>query len=256
MLKIELGNTGLHASVLALGTGTHGWNHESDQTRRGTDWLIKHFRNGYDLGVNFWDLADMYGSHQCAGEAAKFVGRENVIISTKTTAKDHQTCSEAVERFLKELDTDYIDIVLLHGKSSSDWNTEYSGAMDALSDAMEKKIVRAVGISSHGIDGVRTAASEPWVNVILARLNYAGVQMDTPKEEIIPVLQEAHANGKNVFAMKPLGCGDLVSDPEKAIKYILGLDFISAMSIGHTEDAQLTQNVAIIGKLNGQKSKS
>ena len=251
MLKVELGNTGLNVSLLALGTGTHGWNHESDQTRRGNDWLVGHFRSGYEMGVNFWDLADMYGSHQCAGEALEHLKREDLIISTKTTTRDYQSCSAAIERFLEELGTDYLDIVLLHGKSSSDWNTECKGAMDALSDAKGKNLVKAVGISSHGIDGIKTAASEPWVDIILARLNYASVQMDTSKEELLPVLQEAHSTGKGVFAMKVLGRGPLTSDPEKAIRYIMDLDCVQAMTIGHSEDEQLSQNVGIIEKLSG-----
>ncbi len=251
MLKVKLGNTGLHVSLLALGTGTNGWNHESDQTRRGTDWLIKHFRNGYEMGVTFWDLADQYGSHQCAREALKHIERGKLVINTKTTARDYQTCSEAVERFLRELDTDYLDIVLLHGKDSSDWNTEYSGAMDALNDAKEKGLVKAVGISSHRLDGIRTAASEPWLDVMLVTLNYGDIHMRAPKEEVVPVLREAHAHGKGIYAMKVLGRGPLTSDPEKAIKYILDLDCVHAMTFGHTEDTQLIQNIEIIERLSG-----
>jgi aryl-alcohol dehydrogenase-like predicted oxidoreductase len=250
MLKVKLGNTGLLVSVLAIGTGTHGWNHVSDQTRRGTDWLIRHFRNGYDMGVNFWDLADQYGSHHCAREALKHIERENVVINTKTTARDYQTCSEAIERFLKELNTDYLDIVLLHGKDSSVWNTEYKGAMDALNDAKEKGLVKAVGISSHKLDGMKTASSEPWVDIMLVTLNYSSVRMGTSQDEVVPVLQKAHACGKGIYAMKVLGCGALTSDPEKAIRYIMELDCIHAMTIGHTEDTQLIQNVEIIGKLS------
>ena len=251
MLKVEFGNTGLHVSVLALGTGTHGWNHESEQTRRGIDWLIRHLRNGYDIGVNFWDLADQYGSHQCAREALRHIERESVVINTKTTARDYQTCSEAVERFLRELDTDYLDIVLLHGKDSSDWNTEYRGAMDALNDAKERDLVRAVGVSSHRLDGIKIAAAEPWLDVMLVTLNYASVRMSAPQEEVVPVLREAHARGKGIYAMKVLGCGPLTSDPEKAIRYILELDCVHAMTIGHTEDTQLSQNVGIIERLGG-----
>lgn len=251
MLKVKLGNTGLQVSVLAIGTGTHGWHHESDQTRRGYNWLVEHLRDGYEMGVNFWDLADQYGSHKCAREALKNIKRENIIINTKTTARDYQTCSEAVERFLKELNTDYLDIVLLHGKGSSDWNSEYKGAMDALRDAKERKLVRAVGISSHGLGGLKTAASEPWVDVILVRFNYESIRMDAPKEEVIPVLREAHDRGKGLYAMKVLGCGPLASHPEKAIKYVLGTDYIHAMTIGHTENTQLSQNVEIIEKLVG-----
>jgi aryl-alcohol dehydrogenase-like predicted oxidoreductase len=251
MLKVELGDTGLQVSVLALGTGTNGWNHRSDQTRRGTDWLIRHLRDGYEMGVNFWDLADQYGSHRCAMKALKHVEREALVINTKTTARDYRSCSKAVERFLKELDTDYLDIVLLHGKDSSDWNTGCRGAMDALSEAKERGLVRAVGISSHRLDGIRTAAAEPWLDVMLVTLNYASVRMSTAQQEVVPVLQEAHARGKGIYAMKVLGCGRLTSDPEQAIKYILDLDCVHAMTIGHTDNTQLSQNVEIIERLSG-----
>jgi aryl-alcohol dehydrogenase-like predicted oxidoreductase len=213
MQKVGLGNTGLQVSVLALGTGTNGWDHRSDQTRRGTGWLIGHLREGYELGVSFWDLADQYGSHRCAREALKHLERERLVIATKTTARDYQTCSRAIEIFLKELGTDYLDIVLLHGEGSSDWNTRCRGAMDALDDAKGRGLVRAVGISSHRLDGIRTAVAEPWLDVMLVTLNYAGARMGTAEEEVVPVLPEAHARGKGFYAMKVLGCGRLTSNP-------------------------------------------
>ncbi len=63
MQRVELGRTKLNVSKLALGTGTNGWSHSSDQTRKDPDWLVQHLRMGYELGVNFWDLADQYGLH-------------------------------------------------------------------------------------------------------------------------------------------------------------------------------------------------
>ncbi|MBN1582432.1 MAG: aldo/keto reductase [Anaerolineae bacterium] len=251
MLKVDLGNTGLQVSVLALGTGTNGWNHRSDQTRRGTDWLVRHLRDGYDMGVTFWDVADQYGSHRCAMQALKHIERENLVINTKTTARDYQACSQDVERFLKELDTDYLDMVLLHGKDSSDWNRECRGAMDALDDAKKRGRVRAVGISSHRLDGIKTAAAESWLDVMLVTLNYASVRMSTAQEEVVPVLRQARARGKGIYAMKVLGCGRLASDPEKAIQYILDLGCVHAMTIGHTASTQLERNVEIIERLTG-----
>jgi aryl-alcohol dehydrogenase-like predicted oxidoreductase len=251
MHQAELGNTGLHVSLLALGTGTNGWNHRSDQTRRGTGWLTQHLREGYERGVTFWDLADQYGSHRCAREALKHVERERLVIATKTTARDYTTCSSAIERFLEELGTSYLDIVLLHGQDASDWNVHCRGAMDALDEAKERGLVRAVGISSHRLDGIQTAAAEPWLDVMLVTLNYAGARMGTPQDEVVPVLREAHARGKGIYAMKVLGCGRLASDPEKAIRYILDLGCVDAMTIGHTEDTQLSQNVEIIDRLAG-----
>lgn len=254
MLKVELGKTGLVVSKLALGTGTDGWSYSSEQTRRGPNWLVEHFRAGYELGVNFWDLADQYGSHAHARKALKSLNRKDIVINTKTTAQDEKTCRDAVGRFLKELDTEYLDIVLLHGKSSHDWNVGCRGAMDGLSEAKEKGLVKAVGISSHSLDALKIAAAEPWVDVILVRSNYADTRMDASKEQVIPVLREAHARGKDIYAMKILGCGSLASDPEKAIRYTMDLDCIHAMTIGHTEDAQLEQNVAIIERLSGWRS--
>jgi len=246
MLRVELGKTKLYVSRLALGTGTNGWSHSSDQTREGPDWLVEHLRAGYELGVNFWDLADGYGSHAYARRALKSLNRDEIVINTKTNARDEKTCRDAISRFLKELDTDYLDIVLLHGKSSRDWNVKYRPAMNVLSEAKEKGLVKAVGISSHSLDALKVAATEPWVDVILVRINYADIRMDASKEQVIPVLQKAHAHGKGIYAMKVLGCGPLTSDPEKAIGYVLDLDCIHAMTIGHTKDAQLERNVAII----------
>ncbi len=123
--------------------------------------------------------------------------------------------------------------------------------MDALNDAKERGLVKAVGISSHRLDGIRTAASQPWLDAMLVTLNYGDIRMSAPKEEVVPVLREAHDHGKGIYAMKVLGRGPLTSDPEKAIKYILDLDCVHAMTIGHTEDTQLSQNVEIIERLSG-----
>lgn len=252
MLRAELGRTELLVSKLAIGTGTHGWRHSSEQTRRGADWLAENLKAGCDLGVNFWDLADQYGSHAYARRALKSLDRGDIVIATKTDARDYGACDEAVSRFLKEIGTDYLDIVLLHGQSSRDWNARYRPAMDALSEAKEKGLVKAVGISSHGFEGLKVAAAEPWVDVILVRFNYASAKMDAPKEQVLPVLREAHARGKGIYAMKVLGCGSLTSDPEKAMKYVLDMGCIHAVTVGHTEHAQLRQNAEIVERLNRQ----
>ena len=65
--------------------------------------MVNHLRNGYEMGVDFWDLADDYGSHESASKALKHIDREKIVINTKTVARDYQTCMAAVERFLREL---------------------------------------------------------------------------------------------------------------------------------------------------------
>ena len=56
--RVPLGRSGLEASPLAIGTGTHGWSGSSAQTRKGPGWLVRLLREGLELGIDFWDLAD------------------------------------------------------------------------------------------------------------------------------------------------------------------------------------------------------
>src|SRR5260370_17388501 len=79
-----------------------------------------------------------------------------------------------VQRFRRELGTDHLDIVLMHCVTEGDWTTRYRGAMDALSEAKQKGIIRAHGCSCHTIEALRTAAKSPWVEVDLARVNPIG----------------------------------------------------------------------------------
>ena len=252
MRKVKLGETGITVSMLAIGTGTNGWGGESDQTRRGFNWLVELFKVGYELGVTFWDLADQYGTHPHAREALKGIDRSEIVITTKTTARDYGKARSDVERFLRELGTDYLDIVLLHAISSPKWNVDRRGAMDALAEAKGKGLIRAVGISCHSLSALEKAADEPWLDVILVRLNRAGVNMDGSPDRVIPILHRAARNGKGIYAMKVLGCGPLTGDPERAIRFVMDLGCVHAMTIGHTEHEQLRRNVEIIEKIESE----
>src|SRR5258708_6082714 len=71
--QAKLGKTGIETTRLALGTGVHGGNRQSDQTRMGFEKLVPLFRHAYDRGVRFFDLADLYGTHIYFREAFNFV---------------------------------------------------------------------------------------------------------------------------------------------------------------------------------------
>ncbi len=200
-------------------------------------------------GINFWDLADQYGSHRFAKEALRSLDREAIVINTKTTARDYKECQSDLKRFFRELETDYIDIVLLHGKTSRDWNVTHRGAMDALREAKQQGRIKAVGISSHGLEALKTAAHESWVDVILARLNYDGVNMDGTPSEVARILTTAVLSGKGVYAMKVLGCGSLANDLEKALRFVVESRCSHAMTIGFTDIAELNAVTDIVERL-------
>ena len=244
---VALGNTGIKTSRLAMGTGTVGSGHHSHQTALGIQGLSDLLRNGYDHGLRFFDAADSYGSHPHVAEALKHVPREKVTVLTKSWARDEHGMRADIERFRKELRTDYLDICLMHCLTEPDWTVRFRGAMDALEEAKQKGIVRAHGCSCHSIEALRAAAKSPWVQVDLARINPIGSHMDAEPDTVVVVLREMKAAGKAVIGMKILGQGDLSSRQTEAIKYALSLGVLDAFTIGaesKVEQEDLIRRVA------------
>src|SRR6266516_2689683 len=220
---VMIGKTGIKTSRLAMGTGTVGVGHHSNQTALGLKGLSELLLNGYDHGLRFFDAADSYGSHPHVAEALKHVPRDKVTVLTKSWARDPAGMRADLDRFRKELGTDYIDVFLMQCLTEGDWTERYKGAMDVLSEAKLKGIIRAHGCSCHSIEALRAAAASPWVEVDLARINPVGAYMDADPATVIPVLKQMKASGKAVVGMKILGAGQLRDRQDEAIKYALSL---------------------------------
>jgi aryl-alcohol dehydrogenase-like predicted oxidoreductase len=247
--QVTLGNSGIRVSRLAMGSGTHGFNGTSDQTRMGVAAFSGLLAHGFDQGLNFLETADQYGAHPHVAEAIRQLGRQNVVVLTKTTAETAAAVQADLDRFRRELGIDMIDIVLLHNKTSGRWTTECEGAMDTLSRAKETGVIRAHGVSCHSIEALRLAAQTPWVEVDLARINPAGLIMDADPATVISVLRQMKAAGKGVIGMKILGEGQLGGSLDTAISHAVKLDAIDAFTIGFTSNTQLdqvTQKIAAV----------
>ena len=229
---VTLGNTGIKTSRLAMGTGTVGSGHHSNQTALGIKGLSDLLLNGYDHGLRFFDAADSYGSHPHVAEALKHIPRDKVTVLTKTWARDPATARADLDRFRRELRTDYLDICLMHCLTEADWTERYKGVMDVFSEARQKGTIRAHGCSCHSIEALRAAAKSPWVEVDLARINPIGSHMDADPETVVGVLRSLKAAGKAVIGMKILGQGDLAKRQDEAIKYALSLGVLDAFTIG------------------------
>ncbi|MAG35557.1 MAG: hypothetical protein CL878_04840 [Dehalococcoidia bacterium] len=249
MRQITLGNSGLETSQLAIGTGTSGWAGASNQTRLGFNGCVELLRYAYDRGITFWDLADQYGSHPEAAAALREVGRENVVITSKTSSRTGTGVTSDVERFCRELDTDYVDTVLLHCLTQADWTSRFVDSVEALSRCQERGLVRAVGVSCHDLGAFQTAAASPWVEVVLARINYAGIQMDAPPPDVVPVIERMHAAGKGVYGMKVVGQGKLSHDVRGALRYVLELGCVDAIVLGMESLGEIDENVELMEEL-------
>ena len=80
--------------------------------------------------------------------------------------------------FLKELKTDYIDLLLLHCVTDADWPEQLRKQMDIMSKLKSQGKIRALGVSCHSIAALEAAAAEPWVESVHTRINPYGMSMD------------------------------------------------------------------------------
>jgi aryl-alcohol dehydrogenase-like predicted oxidoreductase len=250
MDPVLLGNTGIRLSRLAMGSGTNGTNYSSDQVRLGLKTFSSLLIQGYDQGINFWEAADQYGSHLHLSTGLKQVGRDRLVLLTKTHARTAAQMRADLDRFRKELGTDYIDIVLLHCMVSPQWPEERKGAMGVLEEARQKGVVRAHGVSCHTLEALQVAAKHPWVQVDLARINPIQAHMDADPVTVISVLREMKKAGKGIIGMKILGAGKLTHDVNRAIEHAVKLDCLDSFTIGFTSLGQLEEVITKMPRLS------
>lgn len=243
MLKVptvNLGSTRLKVSKLGFGTFDFGIPSLNISPEEGGRILIESYR----LGVKFWDTSDDYGSHPHVASALKRVPRNRVVISTKTNAKGGEEAKKSLKNSLKELDTDYVDIFLLH-LVKSDWIDGCHQVLKELNAMKTTGIVKAIGLSTHSVTVVREASRFEELDVIMTvccRANQATIsklQKHIPLEdgsiqEMFHAIKLAHDNGKGVVAIKVLGTGapPLVRNYHTSIRAIAQLNFVDTMVIG------------------------
>ncbi len=167
---VPFGKTKIDVTRLCLGTGMNGSMRASNQTRLGKEKFQELIHGAYDRGIRMFDLADLYGTHPYLIPTLRDIPRDNYKIVSKIwwnhggiPEPERPDANIVVTRFLKELQTDYIDMLLLHCVTSAKWPEELRRKMDILSGLKEKGIVRALGVSCHSLEALDAAANEPWV---------------------------------------------------------------------------------------------
>ncbi|MGE5570082.1 MAG: aldo/keto reductase [Rhodospirillales bacterium] len=231
--RVKLGPAQVEVSRLAMGTGTNGYGGSSNQTRKlGLSGVADLLKAAYDQGITFWDAADQYGTHPHLREGLKRVPREKVTILSKTRASTEKEMRADLDRFRRELNTDYIDILLLHCMMDAQWTEQKKGAMAVIEEARQKGIVKTQGASFHSLEALKAAVDSPWLQVCLARINPAGVAMDADPQSVVPVLRKIKAAGKGVIGMKILGVGRLRNRVDECLQYVLSLDCVDCFTIG------------------------
>ena len=220
---------------------------------------MKLLRDAYDRGVRTYDLADLYGSHTYLPPALAGLSRDSYSLISKIwwngggiPESERPAADVVVARFLKELKTDHIDLLLLHCVTAPDWPDQLRKQMDILSKLKSQGKIRALGVSCHSIAALEAAAAEPWVESVHTRINPYGMSMDGSPEEVVPVLKKLHAAGKGVVGMKLIGEGRLRNDDarrDESVKFVLGLGCVHMLNVGFETVEEIDDFAARVRKV-------
>jgi 1-deoxyxylulose-5-phosphate synthase len=253
---VTLGKSGVKVTRLAFGTGTHGGRVQRDLGQKEFTRLVRH---AYDRGIRFFESADNYDQmHEMLAEALKGIPRENYRLMTKLRWRDaaqpgYKLTTE-LDRFRRELNTDYFDIVLLHNVKTLTWPTELEALRDGVSEAKHKQIVRCHGCSGHGLLPIRAYAGNSWLDVALMRVNHDGTRMDNLRDEaqvkgdrseVLPTIEKVHAQGTGVLGMKIMGEGAFVTPEQRdaSIKFVMQFGKVDAVTIGFKSTAEIDEAI-------------
>lgn len=248
--KVKLGNSGIETTLIGMGTGVHATNRTCYLTKQEKHKSIDLLQHAYDTGIRYFDAADTYGTHPLLAEAMKNMNRDELTLTSKIWYRkggipepERPDANIVVDRFRKELKTDYLDIVQIHCMEDENWTETLKPQMDILEDLKAKGIIKAHGVSVHSLDAMKAAVKCDWVDVLHARINPYGIAMDKPEpEEVVEVIQQLHDAGKGIIGMKLVGNGKLRDDSKKiddSLRFVLGLGSVDMMIIGFENNNQI-----------------
>jgi L-galactose dehydrogenase len=236
---ITLGRTGLTASVLGLGGGGHS--RLGQRTGANADQSVAIVRRALELGVNFIDTAEAYGTEALVGEALRGAKRDEVILSTKKTiAYDGRLIGASelrsgLEASLARLGTDYVDIYHLHGVRAGQYDHALNELAPELLRLREEGKVRFLGITeAFGGDTAhamlsRAIGDEPW-DVVMVGFN---ILNQSARERVL-----AEAIRRDIGTLCMFAVREALSRPEKLRETVAELVAQGAIAPGTLDEQE------------------
>ncbi|MCK5811406.1 MAG: aldo/keto reductase [Clostridiales bacterium] len=165
MKYIKLGNSDIKVSTITFGTWAMGAGKEWGKSLEDSEY-IKTLNTAYDNGITFFDTANGYGgghSEEVLGKAFKSK-REKIIISTKSGSPSliENNAEKTVDDCLRRLQTDYIDVFLIHWPNVA---IDVRKNMEQLNKLKEKGKIRSIGVSNFTIKHIKRAITEGQIDV-------------------------------------------------------------------------------------------
>jgi aryl-alcohol dehydrogenase-like predicted oxidoreductase/NAD-dependent dihydropyrimidine dehydrogenase PreA subunit len=240
MESVSLGRSGVEVTRLCFGTLVVS----PIQLNLPTEQAAALIRYALQRGITFLDTAVGYYNHdQVAAGKRGFEGK--VVIATKIYRTGYDEAWMDIENSLRELEVGCIDILHLHAARDLQPFETRAGALRALLEAKRRGLVRAVGVSTHSVGVVRAAAERDEIDIVFPIINRAGLGIvDGTPQQMLAAIDQAHAAGKGIYAMKALAGGNLADEREQALDFVAKQGGIDCCAVGMSSEAEVDFNIA------------
>lgn len=245
MKKVLLGDTAIEVSRLCFGSLTMT-PFQADLSLKEGAYLIEY---AFERGINFLDTAEIYENYKYINKALKSIDREKYVIASKCYAYTREMAKESLELALRELQTEYIDIFMLHEQESIYTVKGHFEAIEYFLQAKEKGLIRAFGISTHNVAGAVAAKKFKEIEIIHPIVNKKGLGIqDGTIDDMLRELKAIKELGKGIYAMKPLGGGHLIKNIEESFNFVKKIQSIDSIAIGMQSTKEIDANISLIEK--------
>ena len=249
---VTLGKSGVKVTRLAFGTGTHSGR---VQRELGQEQFTKLVRYAYDRGIRFFETAESYAEmHRMLGAALDGIPRDSYRLMTKVTTREGVDPMRKIDELRKLSNTEYFDVVLIHGQHTATWPTDTIRWQDGVSEAQAKHAVVAHGASLHGLPALRQAPGNKWLQIAMIRMNHKGVRMDaedynTPGlgnvSEVTTHVKQVRKEKMGVISMKLVGEGAFTNreDRQAAMRYAFRTAGVNCVTVGTKNTAEIDEAI-------------
>lgn len=239
-MRQNLGQTGISVSKLCFGSLTMGPLQRNLSPAEGAALI----RYAYEKGVNFIDTAELYETYAHINMALKSIPREDYVIASKCYAYSESQAKASLEKALLALDTEYVDVFLLHEQMNAHTFKGHYEAVEYFLKAKSQGKIKAFGISTHYVEGVKTALKYPEIEVVHPIINVTGLGIqDGSVLDMVEALKAYKRCGGGIFGMKPLGGGNLLKSIDPCFDFILNQTYLDAIAFGMQSTEEIDYNI-------------
>lgn len=248
---VTLGKSGVKVTRLAFGTGTFNGRVQRDLGQAGFTTLVRY---AYDRGIRFFETAQAYPQMQeMLGIALKGLPRDSYVLMSKVTTDDADP-QATVDEMRRQMQTDYVDIMLMHVQHTSTWPTDSQRWQDGLSEMQHKEVIRSHGASIHGLPALRQVPDNKWLQIAMIRMNHKGAHMDTedPRahvpgnvDEVVQRVHQARKAGLGVISMKLIGEGSFTdrADRRASMRFAFRNAGVNTVTVGYKSTAEVDEAI-------------